>query len=249
MKITVFNGSPRGNQGNTHAIVRAFLAGATEAGAEVESVFLKEFEIRHCIACYSCWVKTPGRCVHEDDGNRLLDKLLSSDVVGFASPVYVDNVTGLMKAFIDRLITIGSPFMEKDNNGECRHLSRHDKPTRMLVFSNCGFPEQSHFQVLRLFFRRMARNLHCQLAGEIYRGSGGLITSEQPELKAVAEQYLAQVKAAGMEFVQHGSIPEATAIRLDRVLFPHADFVDSFIVKANERWKAIIEKNRSQNSN
>ena len=60
MKIVVINGSPNGKNSNTDVMVRAFLKGAQEAGAETLSIFLSEKEIKHCKGCHICWTKGPG---------------------------------------------------------------------------------------------------------------------------------------------------------------------------------------------
>lgn len=41
MKILAFNGSPRGKQGNTEVLIRLFLEGCRQAGAETETIYLK----------------------------------------------------------------------------------------------------------------------------------------------------------------------------------------------------------------
>lgn len=234
MKITVFNGSPKAHRGNTHIMVENFLNGASAAGAETEEVFLSRYRIRPCTACKSCWEKTPGKCAQRDDMEKLVEKVITSDIIGFATPVFVDNVTGLMKNFMDRLIVIGDPHWEKDENGECRHIMRHSKPDKMIAISNCGFPEQSHFQVLRLLFKRMARNLNWELVGEIYRGGGALLRSADKSMQPFLETYKQNLMKAGKEVVVYSGIREETSIQLEKPLLPMDNYVDIFLNRVNQ---------------
>jgi multimeric flavodoxin WrbA len=240
MRITVFNGSPRHERGNTHVMVSGFLEGAKDAGAEVENIFLAGKEIKPCIACYACWTKTPGKCVHDDDVPDLLDRYLASDIVGFASPVYVDNVTGLMKNFMDRLIATGDPHMEPDEHGECRHVKSHDRPSAIAAISNCGFPEQTHFQVLHLLFTRMARNLQCDLIAEIYRGGGGLLTSPLQEAREAVEKYRALLRKAGEEVVRMRHLSRETVAELEKPLMHLQSDTHAYIEAVNRMWDSRL---------
>ena len=74
MKITVFNGSPQAENSNTNVMVEAFLEGARKGGAKTENIFLTHKKIHPCVACYCCWLKTPGKCAIQDDMAELLQK-------------------------------------------------------------------------------------------------------------------------------------------------------------------------------
>jgi multimeric flavodoxin WrbA len=241
MKITVFNGSPRKAAGNTHIMTEAFLEGAREAGAEADVVFLADKHIKPCLGCLSCWLKTPGKCVHDDDMKELLP-LMESDILVFATPVYVDNVTGIMKMFIDRLITSGDPHFEKDEHGETRHVNTQGKSPKFVVISNCGYPEQTHFQVISHFFNRMARNFHTEVVGEIYRGEGELLRSSPLLLKPIIASYKNTLKKAGREIVEEGRLSEDTRAKLEKPLVPYDQYLSGAEKYWNETLKSLKKK-------
>ncbi|MHC5076197.1 MAG: flavodoxin family protein [Planctomycetota bacterium] len=237
MKMVAFNGSPRAEKGNTHVIVEAFLKGAATAGAEVENIFLARKEINPCRGCLACWLKTPGHCVTDDDMAELLEKFGSCDVAVFATPLYVDNVSGITKNFMDRFMPGADPHFSKDEGGECRHIPTI-KPPKIVVISNCGFPEKSHFQVLKLLFKRVARNMNTEVLGEIYR-SGGAILAEHPVmLKPLIYRYKQLVQKAGVQIVENGGISEELQTLLGKPLLPE----NVYIEQANRYFDQVLGK-------
>ena len=238
MKITAINGSPRGKNGNTFVMVEEFLKGAKSEGAEIDHLLLSDKKIHHCIGCFNCWVKTPGKCVFEDDMTSLIPKM-NSDILVYASPLYVDNITGLLKNFIDRLVPLASPYFEKDKNGECVH--RADENTqlpKLVVISNCGFPEQSHFQVLHLLFQRMARNMHTDVIAEIYRGEGELLKNKNLLLKPFLYRYKKLLQGAGKEIVKYGKLSDELKNKLAKPIIPEEQYIQS----ANKHWDKELSK-------
>lgn len=244
MKITAFNGSPRAENSNTHAMVEEFLRGAEEAGAEVENVFLAKKKIEHCIGCFKCWADGSGGCVVKDDMSELLPKYLASDIAVFATPLYVDNVTGIMKDFMDRLIPLGDPHLEPDEAGETRHRGGAKGSPDIIVISNCAFPEQSQFQVLHHLFQRVARSYHSQVAAEIYRSEGSVLHDPPAALKPVVWKYRKLLKRAGREVAENLSISDETASLLEKPLVPP----DQYIADANRRWDEVLSGNKQDSS-
>ncbi|MFA6448476.1 MAG: flavodoxin family protein [bacterium] len=239
MKITIFNSSPHGEKGNTQAVADAFAKGAREAGAEVETVFIARRNIKPCIACMACWIKTPGVCAIKDDMHELLEKMRGSDIAVFATPVYLDNVSGVMKNFLDRLTPNADCHIEKDENGESRHVKKGDRDFLMAVIATCGYPEQSHFQVISLSFNRIARQIHGKVVAEIYRGSGILLNNiENTPLEPIVNAYKKIVEKAGREVVEKLALSDETKAALDRPLVPY----DLYISEANRYWDKRLAK-------
>ena len=238
MRITVFNGSPHAEKGNTHLIVEAFLAGAEEAGAQVENIFLAQKDIRHCIGCSSCWLKTPGRCVLQDDMGELLERYVKSDVVGFATPIYSYTVTGFMKDFLDRLIPLLDPHFEKDERGICRHLKRLERYPKYVVISNCGFPEKNTFQALSLLFKRIARSMHTEVIAEIYKSGGEFLQRSS----LIAKPLRSMAKEAGREVVKRGRLSRKTRLALEKSVISDEQYIEI----SNRNWDEQLEGDRER---
>jgi multimeric flavodoxin WrbA len=200
-------------------MVENFLAGAEDAGAETENIILADRKIGHCTGCFACWLKTPGKCIIKDDMEELLEKF-SADIIVFATPLYVDNVTGIMKDFMDRMIPRLEPYIGKDENGECKHPVRTGHMPGFILISNCGFTGIEHFQVLKLLIRRVARNAGSKILAEIYRDGGGILASSMLVLKPFLMHYRKLLRKAGYELVTDGRISEKTQSKLEKPIIP-----------------------------
>lgn len=101
MKILAIHGSPRTIRSSTRKLATFVLEGAAEAGAETEMIDLCDFRVTPCTACEGCSFN--GICVYEDDVPVIVARMKEADGIVFASPVYIDNISGQMKLFFDRL--------------------------------------------------------------------------------------------------------------------------------------------------
>jgi multimeric flavodoxin WrbA len=101
-KILVIEASPRAHA-NSSYLADAFAKGAKESGNEVEAVNIGHEKFGPCIACYACTEK--GRCaVNNDKCDAIIDKMIASDAIVFATPTYFYSMTGNLKTLIDRTV-------------------------------------------------------------------------------------------------------------------------------------------------
>ena len=101
MKILAIHGSPRTIRSTTRKLAGFVLEGAADAGAEIEMIDLADHRIIPCSACEACSLN--GICVNDDDVPALMARMQAADAIVFGSPVYIDNISGQMKVFFDRL--------------------------------------------------------------------------------------------------------------------------------------------------
>ena len=97
--ILVIQGGGR-PKGNTAQLVESFVKGAKEAGHNVETVSLLKNEVKGCLGCNACRYGKP--CIQKDSFNGLIPKIITADLIVFASPIYFWTISSRIKAFIER---------------------------------------------------------------------------------------------------------------------------------------------------
>lgn len=98
--LVIISASPRIG-GNSEILCEEFLAGAKSTGVSGEVIYLRNISIHNCLVCQWC-EKNQGECIQKDDMSAILDKIIQSDVIVLATPVYFNSMNARMKTLIDR---------------------------------------------------------------------------------------------------------------------------------------------------
>ena len=100
MKIVVLESSPN-RHGASNTLAGYFIQGAEESGHRVSVLDVAHMNIRPCAGCYKG--QAQGRCVINDDMQKVEKALLEADMVVYVTPVYFYDMSAQLKLVVDRL--------------------------------------------------------------------------------------------------------------------------------------------------
>ena len=86
---------------NSDILAERLVAGARDAGHEVELISLKGKTIGFCRGCFAC--QKTQKCVVKDDAIAIAEKVMNTETVVFVTPIYFYEMSGQMKTLLDRL--------------------------------------------------------------------------------------------------------------------------------------------------
>jgi len=154
MKILGVEGSPRKN-GNTEKLVKTILESASESGAQTAFYKLTEMNISLCLGCFNC--RETGACVTKDDMQLLHEEIQASDAIIIGSPVYMWQVSGQTKLFMDRLV----PFIKPD------FTTRLKGKKRLFMVFTQGNPDENSFKPYFEYLENLFSFLHYDVKGTL----------------------------------------------------------------------------------
>ena len=150
MKIVVLMGSPN-KKGSTDILVENFVKGAEEAGNSVEVIDVAHMNIHPCIGCVRCGYEGP--CVQKDDNETVRRKLLASDMVVFATPLYYYGMSAQLKIVTDRFCAYNS--------------SLNSRPLKSALLTVAWNADDWTFDALEAHYRTLVRYINFDDCGMV----------------------------------------------------------------------------------
>ena len=143
-------GSPN-RKGSTSILLENFVKGAEEAGHSCEIIDVCHADIRPCTGCVSCGYEGP--CVQKDDVETIRRKILSADMVVFATPLYYYGMSAQLKTVVDRFCAYNSSLN-----------SRHLKSALLTVAWNA---DDWTFDALEAHYKTLVRYINFNDMGMV----------------------------------------------------------------------------------
>ena len=100
MKIIIINGSHR-KKGVTALILHEMYQKLeTYPNVEIQFYNVADLNLKYCVGCCKCYKN--GKCIFNDDIEKLSENIETADGIIIGSPTYASNISGQMKVIIDR---------------------------------------------------------------------------------------------------------------------------------------------------
>ena len=164
MKVTTLLGSAK-KKGNTATVLSWVEEEMKSLGHDVERIYLNDKTIGGCLGCAKC-KDFPDEiaCVQKDDAIGIMENMVSSDVVLYASPIYFWGFSAQLKALIDRCYSLVIDYHRPSHTSLMR-----GKRIGLLVTG--GGPYENNVEGLFTAFNRIANFLLAKKSGELFIGA------------------------------------------------------------------------------
>ena len=176
MQITTLLGSAK-KKGNTATVLGWVEEEIKAMGHDVERIYLNNKSIGGCLGCAKCR-ENPDEiaCVQKDDAIDIMEQMISSDGVLFASPIYFWGFTAQIKALIDRGYALVTNYHKPG------HTSLMEgKRIGLLVTGADAYEDNA--EGMFTAFDRIADFLLARKSGELYVGDCSVPADLSEEVK------------------------------------------------------------------
>ena len=185
-RLLAVNGSYR-EGGAIDQALEVAVQSASEAGATIEVIHLRDFPIEFCRNCRHCTQvpgETPGECVHQDGMRELIDKIEAADGYILASPTNFYSVTALFKRFMERLMVYA--YWPWESHAPKFRKKKATKKAILIASSAApGFMGRMFYATLKQL-KMTSKTIGAKPIGSIFIGL--MSQQEQPKLPAKAQE-------------------------------------------------------------
>ena len=210
--------------------------------APLKVIRLGERPIKACIGCWSCWLKTPGICVMNDQMSQAYPDYVNSDRVVLLMDTAQGFISHQAKAFLDRTIPHYHPYIEM-LDGEFHHVARYERyPDLVFYYDTEGLTKQEE-QVIEDYLYRTAYHFKSK-AYRIVEDSGFQL--RRLESRKAKNNHVEFASTGPMEklVIYNGSPRRSasnSALILGKVVESLGDMVEVRDLKVVDKWEEWAE--------
>ena len=227
VKAIAINGSPRKEKGDTALILRSFIEGLEECGADVDLYYASKLKIKPC-SCgrMLCWYDTPGECPIQDEMQLLYPKLNAADLFILATPVYIP-LPGDMQNIINRLCPLVEPLLESRQGRTRPRFHKDVNIKKIMVISTGGWWEKENMSTVVRIVEELAENAGVEFGGALLRPHAFLMKKDGI-LTREGEQILSGVKQAAQELLTDGKMSPTALDLISRPLITEKELLQRY---------------------
>jgi multimeric flavodoxin WrbA len=187
LEIIVLNGA-RAKDAKTDEVTDALNSTLSTAG-QASIYKLRDLKVADCLGCFGCWIKTPGKCVINDDAQAIISKMPLSDLIVYVTPIVFGCYSYELKKVLDRQICGILPFF-KNVNGELHHPQRYEKTGKLAAVGVLPEPNPKSEEIFKTLLYRNSLNKQAS-----HHGTAIVYEKDtQQQVKEKINDLLAQVE-------------------------------------------------------
>lgn len=135
--------------------------------SQIKIIDTNDLEIRHCLGCNVCWLKTPGQCVIKDDYKQIIKQLVDAKDLWLVTDTRYGFLNYRGKRIMDRIMPMLNMNIEI-RDGWMRHQLRYHALNIGVMYR--GDADQ---ELLEEWCERCAMNLGGKSLGAISLDKAG----------------------------------------------------------------------------
>jgi len=202
MQVLVINGSARKEKGYTAMVLKPFMNGMEQAGAQINLLYAKQLDVNPCIGDFSCWYKNPGKCHINDIMQSVYPKLKEADVLVLGIPVYFP-LPGAIQNFLNRLMPLVNPILKYRNGHTQIRFHDYVKIKKIVLVSVCGWWEKGNFDTVTRIAEEICQKVSIDFSGSVLRPHADLLSEEKDK----AEEIFEALRKVGFSLIRTGVLP------------------------------------------
>lgn len=232
MNILAINGSHRGERGITYTFLKQIEKGIIDSNSTFKIINLVHKNIYHCIGCESCHPSEKSdrylKCMNhdKDDMASILKEIEAADAIIFATPVYIFQMSGFMKNFLDRYYGTSdvNHFAASNEGLFFHHIPDEFKKPFYLLTTYCSLEYLAAKNIVE-YFNIYSRFMDAPFYGRLVRGECSVISITDIKTSKIKQELYDDFYKVGLEIGKRKKLKKGLEKKITKSVIPFSKIV------------------------